>query len=82
MWRRVSQASIRFPSAVEEAAESYYRNLTNGATLSALPQRPTFVFNATSLMTGNAFRFRRDFIADWKIGQFTELDLQLRASDR
>jgi hypothetical protein len=45
MWRRVSQASIRFPSAVEEAAESYDRNLTNGATLSALPQRPTFVFN-------------------------------------
>lgn len=66
-----------FSSAAEEAARSYDRNLTQGARLPDLPSRPIFVFNATSLMTGNAFRFRRDSVADWKIGQFTGLDLKL-----
>jgi len=66
-----------FSSAAREAARSYDANLTHGATLASLPVRPTFVFNATSLMTGNAFRFRRDYCADWKVGQFNGLNLKL-----
>ncbi|MDW9701580.1 patatin-like phospholipase family protein [Sinorhizobium meliloti] len=66
-----------FSSAAAESARSYDSNLTKGASLTDLPRRPTFVFNATSLLTGNAFRFRRDFVADWKVGQFTGLNLRL-----
>ncbi|MBP2236303.1 NTE family protein [Sinorhizobium kostiense] len=66
-----------FTSAAEEAARSYDRNLTHGSTLSQLPVKPRFVFNATNLMTGSAFRFQRAYIADYKIGQFTGLDLRL-----
>ncbi|RDJ03649.1 patatin-like phospholipase family protein [Rhizobium phaseoli] len=66
-----------FSSAAAESARSYNNNLTRGATLADLPRKPTFIFNATSLLTGNAFRFRRDFVADWKIGQFTGLNLKL-----
>ncbi|MBB2701452.1 UNVERIFIED_ORG: NTE family protein [Rhizobium esperanzae] len=66
-----------FTSAAEEAARSYDRNLTHGSRLSALPIRPRFVFNATNLITGSAFRFQRGYIADYKIGKFTGLDLKL-----
>jgi NTE family protein len=66
-----------FSSASEEAARSYNKNLTRGARLSSLPATPRFVFNATSLMTGNTMRFRSDYVADYSIGEFQGLDLPL-----
>lgn len=66
-----------FSSASAQAARSYHQNITKGARLSQLPARPVFVFNATSLMTGVTMRFRRDYVADYQIGQFEGLDLAL-----
>jgi NTE family protein len=66
-----------FSSAAAEAARSYDQNLTHGALLSDLPQRPVFVFNATSLMTGVTMRFRREYVADYHIGQLEKLRVPL-----
>ncbi|MER8743119.1 patatin-like phospholipase family protein [Mesorhizobium sp. M1004] len=66
-----------FGSASDQAAKSYQRNLTGSARLASLPIAPTFVFNATNLMTGNTMRFRRDYIADHAIGLFDNVDLPL-----
>lgn len=66
-----------FSSASNQAAKSYQRNLTGSARLASLPLTPTFVFNATNLMTGNTMRFRPDYVADYAIGQFDNVDVPL-----
>lgn len=68
---------LPFVTAGQMAAKSYAKNLTKGANLSSLPARPLFVFNATNLMTGALMRFRRDFIADQRIGQFEKAQVKL-----
>ena len=57
-----------FSSAAREAGESYDRNITKGVKLAQVTANPTFVFNATSLMTGVVMRFRSDYVADYHIG--------------
>lgn len=66
-----------FSSAAKEAAKSYEKNITKGAKLAQVTASPTFVFNATSLMTGAVVRFRSDYIADYHIGTMTGLDIPL-----
>ena len=66
-----------FSSAAKEAGKSYEKNLTRGAKLAQVTASPTFVFNATSLMTGAVVRFRSDYIADYHIGTMTGLDIPL-----
>lgn len=66
-----------FKSAAEEAAKSYSQNLTGEMRLSDLPETPRFVFNATNLMTGSAFRFLREYVADFKVGQFEGCNFRL-----
>lgn len=66
-----------FASAAGAAARSYEQNLTKGARLSAVPTKPLFVFNATSLMTGVTMRFRPDYVADYHIGQLKGVDISL-----
>jgi NTE family protein len=68
---------LPFSSAADAAARSYRANLTGDTKLADLPPRPRFVFNATSLMTGVAMRFRSDYVADYKIGMLTGVDLLL-----
>ena len=68
---------IPFSSAAEAAAKSYDRNLTKGKWLHELPVKPIFVFNATSLMTGNAVRFGRNYVADYRVGQLTGVKVRL-----
>ena len=66
-----------FSSAAKEAGKSYEKNITKGAKLAQVTASPTFVFNATSLMTGAVVRFRSDYIADYHIGTMTGLDVPL-----
>lgn len=68
---------IPFSSAAEAAAKSYDRNLTKGKWLHELPVKPIFVFNATSLMTGNAVRFGRNYVADYRVGQLAGVKVRL-----
>lgn len=66
-----------FSSAASVAAKSYEKNITKGAKLAQVTAKPTFVFNATSLMTGAVVRFRSDYIADYHIGMMKGLDIPL-----
>ena len=66
-----------FSSAASVAAKSYDKNLTRGVKLAQVTAKPTFVFNATSLMTGAVMRFRSDYVADYHIGVLNGLDIPL-----
>jgi NTE family protein len=71
---------LPFSSAADAAARSYDENFAKGLKLKDLPDTPVFVFNATSLMTGNAVRFRKSYIADFDIGQIENADVNLSAA--
>lgn len=57
-WRSVSEA----------IQDSYEEHLFGKTTLSALPDRPCFVFNTTNLKTGRNFRFSKPYMGDYRIG--------------
>lgn len=60
---------LPWDAAFRHVANSYERNVTRGArTLQDLPQRPEFVFNTSSLMSGRDWRFSRTYAADWRVG--------------
>lgn len=69
--------AMPFSSAADVAARSYDRNFCRKLLLADLPAAPTFVFNATSLMTGNLVRFRRDYVGDHDIGTIENVKLRL-----
>ena len=50
-------------------ASAYNKMLFHGATLQDLPNRPRFVFNATSLQSGSLWRLSKDYAADWRVGK-------------
>lgn len=54
-----------FDSAVLERA---YRDGLHPGTLAELPERPRFVFCATEMSSGTAWRFERDRVGCWKTG--------------
>jgi NTE family protein len=45
-----------------------YRKLFEGHTLADLPTRPEFVFDATSLQSGDLWRFSNRVEGDWRVG--------------
>ena len=53
---------------IEVLRRSYEKHLFGKFLLRELPWRPTFIFQATNLSTGKAFRFGRDYVADYLIG--------------
>ena len=52
------------------AARTYDRLIFRGRTLQGLPDRPRFVFTATSLQTGALWRFSKDYAAEWRVGEW------------
>jgi NTE family protein len=60
-------AGLLAGTAADNAAHAYRHRLFGDATLRDLPERPQFVFNATSLQSGDLFRFTRPYIADWRV---------------
>ncbi|HYE87313.1 MAG TPA: patatin-like phospholipase family protein [Vicinamibacterales bacterium] len=43
--------------------------LFHGATLQDLPDQPVFIFNATNVQSGALWRFRKEYMWDWKVGK-------------
>lgn len=60
---------IAAPGSVNDRlADDYRAHLFGDATLQDLPDRPRVVLNATSLQTGELFRFSKPYAADWRVG--------------
>lgn len=63
-------------------ADCYNWHLFKGATLQDLPvpnqnRAPNFVINATSLQTGDLWRFTRAYTGDWRVGLYDSPTLPL-----
>ena len=73
-WRLDAPAIILgllpFLRAANLAAKVYDHVLFKGRTLQDLPDRPRFVFTATSLQTGVLWRFAREYAAEWRVGEW------------
>jgi NTE family protein len=61
---------LLLPGGVGRRTTNAYRKLLfGGDTLQALPDRPTFVINATNTQSGVLWRFRKDYTWDYRVGQ-------------
>ena len=58
-------------------ARSYRRRITGHHTLADLPDKPEFVFDATSLQSGDLWRFSRQAEGDWRVGARLAPDTEL-----
>ena len=68
---------IPFVHAANVASGTYDRVAFHSRTLRDLPDRPRFVFTATSLQTGVLWRFAKEYAADWKVGRWADPDVKL-----
>jgi NTE family protein len=64
-------------TAAEEAVKKYRTLLGRDANLRKLPDRPRFIFCASNLTTGSLFRFSKRYVADYRLGQHFDPDLDL-----
>ena len=60
-----------FKSIADHVAAEYRKHLLGSAKLADLPAKPTFVFNATNLETGDLFRFTKDVLVSDAGGQMS-----------
>ncbi|HKV45343.1 MAG TPA: patatin-like phospholipase family protein [bacterium] len=60
---------LPWTSASSQIAAAYRRHLYGSATLQALPDRPTFVINSTSLQSGVLWRFTKQYTWDYRVGK-------------
>jgi NTE family protein len=80
--RRVDMPAILLglllPGAIgNRIAASYRRHLFGDATLQELPDRPRFVFNATSLQSGALVRLSKSYFWDWRVGELRDPNIPL-----
>ena len=61
----------------EKVADAYRDHLVGTTQLKDLPDRPRFVFNATSVQTGNLWRFSKPYMGDWEVGVIDNPDVEL-----
>ncbi|MDP8910097.1 MAG: patatin-like phospholipase family protein [Chloroflexota bacterium] len=64
-------------TVAEKVAGAYRKHLLGTARLDELPDRPRFVFNATSVQTGALWRFSKPYMADYKVGLIPEPKVEL-----
>ena len=65
-------------SIADKVADAYRKNLFGNAILETLPlDRPRFVINATSVQTGDLFRFSRPYMADYRVGRMMNPKIEL-----
>lgn len=78
---RLARSTIDIPAALlgripglsgSWVRSSYDRILFHGKTLQDLPDKPKFVFNATSLHSGKLFRCSKAYLAEWTFGQWLD----------
>lgn len=65
----VTALAMPFVSVADRVQAQLDETLFDGATLADLPTEPQFVFNATNLESGILFRFRRDYLGDYRVGR-------------
>jgi hypothetical protein len=66
----------RFVSVSDRVIRAYRRELFGKSILQDLPDKPTFVFNATNLESGGfVFGFSKPYLADYRVGRVMEPDL-------
>jgi NTE family protein len=53
----------------DKIIRAYRRVLFGETTLQNLPDRPKFILSATNVQTGALFRFSKEYLADWRVGQ-------------
>ena len=85
--RRLAGRTIDVPAALWGAmlpggpgarlARAYDRWVCDGATLQDLPDRPHFAFLATSLQSGELWRFGKPYMTDGKIGRVERPEVPL-----
>ena len=56
-------------SIADRVIAAYDKHLFDGATLQQLPDRPRFVFNATSVQSAALVRFSKPYIWDYRVGK-------------
>jgi NTE family protein len=61
----------------DRVVRAYRRELFGKSILQDLPDKPTFVFNATNLESGVLFRFSKPYLADYRVGRVMEPDLPM-----
>lgn len=73
---------LPFVRAGDLVEKAYDKQLFGGATLQSLPAYPgpEFIVNATNLQTGSAFRFGREYTADYKLGLIMNPDFRLASA--
>jgi NTE family protein len=64
-------------TAADYISAAYDRFLFDGATLQDIPDRPRFTFMCTNLQTGNAWRFAKEYAADYRVGRVDKPTLPL-----
>jgi NTE family protein len=66
------------PGAIgNRVAASYRRHLFGEATLRELPDRPRFIFNATSLQSGALVRLSKPYFWEWRVGEVRDPEIPL-----
>ncbi|MDE1992777.1 MAG: patatin-like phospholipase family protein [Rhizobiaceae bacterium] len=61
---------ILLPGGVgRHVANAYDKRLLHNATLQELPDAPVFVINSTNVQSGALWRFRKDYMRDYKVGE-------------
>lgn len=61
----------------QRLAATYRHKLFSKTTLQDLPEQPEFVFNSTSLQSGDLWRFARSSLADWRVGKVSHPNTEL-----
>jgi NTE family protein len=66
------------PGTVADKIAGYYRKyLFQHATLQDLPDRPRFVFNATNVQSKSLWRFSKNYMRDWRVGEVRNPNIEL-----
>jgi NTE family protein len=68
---------LPFTSVADRVVRAFRKQLFGKKTLQDLPTTPTFVFNATNLESGVLMRFRKDYLADYRVGRVNNPELPL-----
>jgi len=68
-WLAVAAGALPFTSIGDRVADAYRERLYGGASLQDFPDAPRFIINATNVESGVLWRFSKQYMADWRVGQ-------------
>lgn len=68
---------LPFTSVADRVVRAFRKQLFGPKTLQALPDKPTFVINATNVESGVLMRFSKQYLADYRVGRINNPELPL-----